>query len=191
MKTLLHYLLLLFLFAALPAQADPVIKKGTATSSSPKKKAKKKPQLYKGADYVVATKQRIPFNYTRSFSKNGKYQLLTTYNIYNPSGTAIRNIVAVHDKKNKTVTVTVKDLEHSGFPVINVERTEYTTPSMARFGSTGKVGLMANTKAGVTGPGQLTLKFHSRKFDYVKVVHMSGAHEDNRKDLQIFVLDEH
>lgn len=88
------------------------------------------------------------------------------------------------------MVVTVKDLEHAGFPVLNIERTEYSAPFMGRFGSIGSVGVMANTKKGVTGPGQLTLKFASRKFDYVKVVHVAGPHEDSRKNLMVYILDE-
>jgi hypothetical protein len=191
MKRSFHYLLFFMLFLSFTeVKADPVIRKSTPGVTTGKKKAKKKPTIYKGADYNVATKKRASFNYTRNFSTSGKNLFLTTYTVYDASGTAIRNIVAIHNKKSKMVEVTVKDLEHSGFPVMNVERTQYSAPFMGRFGSTGKVGLMGNTKAGVIGPGQLTVKFVSRKFDYIKVVHISGPHEDARKNLQVYVLDE-
>jgi hypothetical protein len=191
MKLLFRYLLLFFCLGyGLAVDADPLIKKGPVAAKNTKKKNGKKPPLFRGADYNVASKTRSPLNYTRAYSKSGKFLYLTTYNIYDRSGTATRNIVAVHDKRRKTIEVTIKDLEHSGFPVLNVERTGYTSPFMGRFGATGKVGVLANGKPGAAGPGQLTVKFVSKRFDYIKVVHVAGPHEDSRKNLQVIILDE-
>lgn len=82
------------------------------------------------------------------------------------------------------------------FPLRLRERTwkdpDFRTTYMGRFGSYGKVGAIGQGKAGTTtvAPGQLTFKFLSKRFDYVKVVHITGSHEDTGTDLHVYILDE-
>lgn len=188
-----YLFLLISLFIVNESFAGPV-KKGKAPVKKValKKHQPKKVRPISGSVYVVATKSRIPVGYTRSYSKKGKYTYVTQYNIYDQKNRSIRNVVAVHNKKDHSIEVTVKDMERPGFPVINIERTKYSTAYMGRFGSYGKVGAIGQGKAGTTSvaPGQLTLKFLSKRFDYVKVVHIAGSHEDTGTDLQVYILDE-
>lgn len=187
-RTLLRLLpvVLLLLISTTQVSATPNTRK-PATAG---KKAVKKIATMTGYQYAVDQGSKIPFSYTRSYQKGGKNIFITTYNIYDNKKKVIRNIVATHDKTRKTVEVAIKDLTRNGFPTLNVERTNYNTPFMGRFGSIGKVGAIANAKARNTAPSQLQVKFASRKYDYVKVVYMAGAHEDTGSDLSVYALDE-
>lgn len=177
-------ILVLFFYAFTPcaAQAIPKAKNNVA--------AKKKVIAFSGAKYILASQKNIPISYMRSYSKVGKHVFKTTYNIYNQQQKLITVVTALHNKKTHNIEVSVKDLEIKGFPIVNMERTGYDVPYMGRFGSIGKVGAVGKGRSRTTAPGQLTVKFVSRRFDYLKVVHIADAHEDSGKELQVYILDE-
>lgn len=185
-KTLL--ILSLFCFSSSLLFADPVVK---TTASSVKKKPvkKKKTPLRKGSIYVVATKQKVPLMYSKAYSKSGKNIFVTTYSVYNDKNEGIANIRATHNKMTHAVEVVIRDFQVSGNPVVNIEKTSYGTPYMGRFGSIGKVGAGAG-RGKADNPGQMIVKFISKRFDYVNVVSIADAHEDSGKQLQVYVLDE-
>jgi hypothetical protein len=181
--------LLFFRIDFVSANPDPTKKKGVISNNS-KRTTKSKSPKYSGAKYIVSTQEKKPLLYTKSFSKTGKNVFKTTYNIYNLQKVQIYKVIATHNKKNKSIEVTVKDLDASGFPIVNIERTHYDIPFTGRFGTIGKVGAIGKGKSHTQSPGQLTVSFVSKKFDFIKVVHVADAHEDTNKDLQVFVLDE-
>lgn len=189
MKRIFPKLLLLLLLISTNQKvyADPNSKKNLATK---KKVPKKAPDFKSGSIYVLSSGKSIPVLYTRSYSKPGKKLYTTTYNVYNESRQRKVVVIAVHNKEKHTVEVSVRDFELKGFPVVNSEQTTYSVPYMGRFGAIGKVGAIGKGKSRTSAPGQLTVKFVSKKYDYLKVVHIADAHEDSGKELQVYVLDE-
>lgn len=171
------------------ANPDPTKKRGT-TNAHTKRTVRSKVPQYSGSKYIVSTQEKKPLLYTKSFSRKGKNVFKTTYNIYNLQKVQIAKVIATHNKKNKSVEVAVKDLEARGFPIVNIERTQYDIPFTGRFGAIGKVGAIGKGKSHTQSPGQLTVSFVSKKFDFIKVIHIADAHEDTNKDLQVFVLEE-
>lgn len=181
-------LLVLFCFGTASLFADPVVR--TATSTAKKKTVKKKKTTFrKGSIYVVASKTKVPLMYSKAYSKSGKNIFVTTYSVYNNKNQGIANITATHNKATHAVEVVIRDFQISGNPVVNIEKTSYATPYMGRFGSIGKVGAGAG-RGKADNPGQMIVKFISKRFDYVNVVSIADAHEDSGKQLQVYVLDE-
>lgn len=156
-----------------------------------KRKSKKKVvTLSKGSLYDVVSKNKKPYFFTKKYSKTSKYIFNTTYSIYNTEKKITNMVIAVHNKQKHSVSVTVKDLTQEGFPVLNVENTNYENPFLGRFGSVGKVGAIGKAKAVNNTPSQLMVRFVNKKYDYLKVISIANAHENSGQDLQVFVLDE-
>lgn len=178
---------LLFLFAAYSVgYAAP----GTGRTVTLKKG---RPALQKGAEYSVNDQKRTPLFFSRTYSKSGKNVFVTTYAVYDAAQkTKLYTVTAVHNKIKKTVEVSVKDMKQRGTPVVNVEHADYITPFMGRFGAIGKVGVIGNskTRTTATAPSQLTVKFTTRRYDYIKVLEISGNRESSKQDLSVYLLDQ-
>lgn len=174
--------ILCFGFCAISLNAAPITKK--------RKNKNKTIMLSNGSLYDVVSKNKTPYYFTKKYSKTSKFVFNTTYSIYNSEKKATNIVIAVHNKLKHSVSVSVKDLNQDGFPILNVENTRYESPYMGRFGSVGKVGAIGKAKAVSNTPSQLMVKFVNKRYDYVKVISIANAHEDSGQDLQVFVLDE-
>jgi hypothetical protein len=162
-----------------------------ATPGSNRAPKKSKSLLHKGTEYAVNDQKRTPLFYSKSYSKLATNVFVTTYLVYDTSKKkTLYTVVAVHNKNKKTVEVSVKDMRQRGTPIINIERTGYSTPFMGRFGSIGKVGVIGNSKTRTTAPSQLSVKFASKKYDYIKVLEISGNRESSKQDLFVYILEQ-
>jgi len=171
--------------------ADPSVpRKTTTVRSSSVTKKKARPVLYNGYRYYLDSKERKPFSYTRTYNKSSRSVFVTTYRLYDKQKQNTTVITATHDKAKKSITVSVRDLTISGWPVENMERTSYDVPYMGLLGSGGKVGAIGNATSRSVSPNQLAVKFAGKKYEQVKVVYIAGAHEQTNVGLSVYILDE-
>lgn len=166
--------------------ADPTGKKSLKHKMSTKQAAKQ----FSGKKYIVSTQEKQPLIFTKKYSKPGKLIFKTTYQVYDVQKKSLCLITALHNKAKKSIEVSVKDLQVEGFPLVNMERTSYEVPYTGRFGAIGKIGAIGKGRSRTDAPSQLTLSFVNKRFDYVKVINVADAHEDNDKNLQVFILEE-
>lgn len=157
-------------------------KASTAATAAKRKKLS-------GQQYMVNTHEYRPLTFTRTYSQPQSKVYYTTYKIFYDNRHAA-TVIAKHLKKEKRVEVEVKDPGKGRDGTLNIEKTSYDTPGMECFGNRGPVGALSGSKGGATAPTQLRIKFASRRFDYIKVVNISGPHESTGGQVYIYILDE-
>lgn len=169
------------LFSAQSVYADPVPSPRDRHSG---KARMIKPLLRPGYLYQLSSRRRLPVFYSRDYRRVSRSVFETVYSVYDPAKKALAQIVASHDKRRHQVTVTVRDFAVKGYPIANTEVHGYNTPFPGPFGHIGKVGA-----ANKNNPGQMMVRFATRRADYVQVISIADAHEDSGRNLQVYTLE--
>lgn len=174
-------ILLLGVLMGTPAFSDP---KGTTAARNSKKSKTVKPVLRRGTLFQLHNKRRLPVFFSRSYRKISKDIFETEYSVYDPQKKAIAQIIARNDRRKRQVSVSVRDLQVKGFPIVNTEVYAYTEPFPGPFGHIGKVG--AGSK---DNPGQIMVRFAGKRTDFIQVISIADVHEDMGKNLQVYILE--
>lgn len=181
-KILIFVLLVAAIGPVVPSFADPVTYiKGERRTA---KVRAKKPLLRPATLYQLRSNTKLPVFYSRDYRKVSGSVFETVYSVYNPSKKVRAQIVARHDKRKRLVTVSVRDFEVQGYPLTNTEVHAYTKPFPGPFGHIGKVGA-----ANKNSPGQMMVRFATKRADYVQVISIADAHEDSGRNLQVYILE--
>ncbi|MDP2303662.1 MAG: hypothetical protein Q8N03_14685 [Ignavibacteria bacterium] len=125
--------------------------------------------------------------YTREYTQVAD-TFITTYKIYDPTYGYYLNITATHYKPEKKIVVSLDDVTVSIGGHINTEEIEYETPSMKIFGRRGSFQSMFDAQGRL--PNDLALKFVSKKFENVKVAHITRGVDYSDGSTSWYILDE-
>lgn len=140
---------------------------------------------YTGYQYVVNQDDYYSFKYTREYKEEGNVYT-TIYKIYHPAkGHHVITITATHDKSQKEVKVDIENAGGGIFAHINDENSSYDIASLEPFGFRGAAGALGGSRV----PNQLLVKFVSKNFENVKVIHVNGT-EPGTSNFVYYVLDE-
>lgn len=180
-RALLLLLLVIGCIAPVHVYADP-------TGKSSVRKAKKsrivKPILRPGTLFQLKHNRSVSILYARKYKKVSRDIFETNYDVFDGSRNIRAQITARNDRKQRLVTVVVRDFQIQGYPIANTEVHGYDQVFPGPFGHIGKVG--AGNKR---NPGQMMVRFASKAADYVQVISIADAHEDSGKDLQVYILE--
>ena len=139
-----------------------------------------------GHQYTMSSDSYIAFKYTREFQQEGD-SYKTVYKIFHPTkGYHAFTMTATHLKSEKMVTVEIKNTGGGIWTHINSEKTTYETPSLETFGFRGAMGALGGNRV----PNQLTVKFISNKYDYVKVMNVNSTQSGDNSDFYFYVFNE-